>query len=263
MPAFNAEGTIRAAARSILNQTWKNLELPIVDDASEDGTWTVMQEIAARDDRVKIRRNKVNVGPYVSKNLALMEAQGEWITGHDADDWAHPQRLERHIRFATECGNPASICYMIRIQPDGFLGFITKIISFSLDGVARKALVSCLFQRDFLKKNLGFWDSVRFGADSEMIARAEKILGKSFHSFKVVSMICLDHDNSLTNHPEHGVNKSGGISPIRTAYRSSWKKWHRKSPDTDSHLRFPLKDRPYPAPREMVVPLGDVEANMS
>jgi len=264
MPAFNAEGTIRAAARSILNQTWRNLELLIVDDASEDGTWTVLQQLAAADDRVKIRRNKVNVGPYVSKNFALMEAQGEWITGHDADDWAHPQRLERHIHLAIDRRSRASVCYMIRMQPDGFFGNLAKIQSFSLDGVARKASISCLFARKILKEGLGSWDSVRFGADTEMIARAENVLGEEVVPFHDISMICLDHDNSLSNHQDHGIKKVGGLSPIRKAYRDNWKKWHNtKLAPGNAFMPFPLKNRPYSAPAEMVVPLDDVEANVA
>lgn len=264
MPAWNAEGTVRAAANSILNQTWRNLELLIVDDASEDGTWAVLQEIAASDHRVKILRNKVNVGPYVSKNLALMGARGEWITGHDSDDWAHPQRIERHMRLAIERGSQASLSYMIRMQPDGFVGHIGAITSFSLDGVARKASVSCLFDSEFLKNQLGFWDSVRFAADTEMLVRAERMLGRGFCVFDEISMICLDHENSLTNHPECGVSKVAGISPVRAAYRDGWKKWHReKVGPGNAFMPFPLQDRRYPAPAEMLVPLEDAEANIA
>ncbi|MDM7256115.1 MAG: glycosyltransferase family 2 protein [Paracoccus sp. (in: a-proteobacteria)] len=115
MPAWNAENTVGQAARSILNQSWRNLELLIVDDCSTDGTWPVLQQIAAKDDRVKIRRNKVNVGPYVSKNIALTEAKGDYVTGHDADDWAHPQRIEKHLAASSERNIDASLTYMIRM----------------------------------------------------------------------------------------------------------------------------------------------------
>src|SRR5690606_13076944 len=94
MPAFNAERTLKTAASSILQQTWRSLELIIVDDASTDATWRIAQDIAAADSRVTVRRNTTSVGPYVCKNLMLNLVQGEYITCHDADDWAHPQRLE-------------------------------------------------------------------------------------------------------------------------------------------------------------------------
>lgn len=202
MPAWNAEKTVEKAADSILAQSWRNLELLIVDDASTDGTWAVLQGIAARDARVKIIRNKVNVGPYVSKNIALTQARGAWITGHDADDWAHPQRLAQHFGEAQSKGFLASMAYMLRITPTGMFSHLGMISGFSLDGCIRKASISCLFERSALNDQLGYWDTVRFGADSEMIARAEASLGARFGVVSQIAMICQDLETSLTNHLE-------------------------------------------------------------
>lgn len=258
MPAWNAEETVEHAANSILNQTWRNIELIIVDDASQDGTWGVLERIASYDDRVKIIRNKVNVGPYVSKNVALKNASGDYVTGQDADDWAHPQRLENHIKLMKESSQDikASLTYMIRIQPSGFFGHIGKVTGFSFDGVARKASISCLFERKTLQEKLGFWDSVRFGADSEMIARAKKALGDSFAEFESIGMICLDLETSLTNHSEHGVDKVNGISPIRKNYRDSWVSFHNENVGS-YYLSFPQENRKYDAGLEMQVPFSD------
>ena len=264
MPAWNAEKTIRTAVRSILNQTWRNLELLIVDDASSDGTWAELKRLAAGDDRVHILRNKINVGPYVSKNLALMQSKGAYITGHDADDWAHPQRLSNHLaEILKGKGKQASMGGMVRMQPDGRFGFIGMVGGFCLDGVARKASISCIFEREFLTKELGYWDSVRFGADSEMIARAEALLKGRFKVFHQIGMICLDLEGSLTNHAQHGVDRVAGISPIRKRYRDSWKDWHIANlPQESAYLAFPQKERHYPSPPEMVVPNRDIRTNM-
>lgn len=260
MPAWNAESTIMHAARSILNQTWQPLELLIVDDASSDSTWELLKQLAATDNRVKIMRNSINTGPYVAKNIALMHAQGTYVTGHDADDWAHPQRLEKHIEAVTLRGGSlrASLTYMIRMQPDGIFGHIGKVTKFSFDGIARKASISCLFEREFLTKTLGFWDSVRFGADSEMIARTQGLLGEGFESLQQIGMICLDLETSLTNHPDHGVHKTDGVSPIRANYRDSWTLWHKtKMKDANAYLPFPQESRRYDAGEPMVVPYAD------
>jgi len=262
MPAWNSEDTVRHAAQSILNQTWRNLELLIVDDCSTDGTWAVLQQIAANDDRVKIRRNKVNVGPYVSKNIALTMAQGDYVTGHDADDWAHPQRLENHVTAATERNLDASLSYMIRMQAKGLL-HVGVLNDFSLDATARKASISCLFKRSTLFEKLGFWDSVRFGADSEMIARANACLGDRFAILPQISMICLDLETSLTNHPTFGLDKSAGISPIRANYRNSFTSWLDNNAGTGPlFLPFPQESRRYAAAKEMVVSYSDVRENL-
>lgn len=257
MPAWNAEKTVNAAARSILNQTWKNLELLIVDDCSNDGTWLRLQDIAAGDERVKIIRNKVNVGPYVSKNIALMHAKGEWITGHDADDWAHSKRIEQHVSAALAEGLEASVNFMVRIIPSGQIEGFGKLSDFSCDGITRIASISALFSMEVIVKKLGSWDCVRFGADSEIISRAEAILGKRFPKLRQFSMICLSSPGGLTNHSQFGVNPTGqGLSPLRRAYKDNWLEWHRKlEQEGGGYVRFPpTVGRAFPAPAKMVVP---------
>lgn len=69
---------------------------------------------------------------------------------------------------------------MIRMRPTGHFDTVSAINSFSPDGVTRVSSASTLFSRQLLCGHLGCWASVRLGADSEMIARARKFLGKSF-----------------------------------------------------------------------------------
>ena len=258
MPAWNAEATVEKAARSVLDQTWRNLELLIVDDASDDGTWAVLQRLAQGDDRVRIVRNTVNVGPYASKNRALDDARGDWITGHDADDWAHPSRLARHLAEAQAGGEPlqASSTFMIRMRPDGIFDTFCRINDFSPDGVTRKSSISTLFQRDFLVGGLGHWDSVRFGADSEMIARASRLLGRDIPEIRQIGMICLSTEQNLTNHPEHGIRTRAGFSRTRAAYRDAWLDWHAQVED-QAMLRLPIDHHPrrFAAPEVMLVDL--------
>ncbi|EKO3597643.1 glycosyltransferase family 2 protein [Vibrio metschnikovii] len=263
MPAWNSQDTVYYAAKSILNQTWINIELIIVDDCSTDNTSNVLALLEKEDPRVKVIRNKINVGPYVSKNIALNHANGEYITGHDADDWAHPQRIEKHMELIISNNNPrASLTHMVRLKPSGHFGHISKISDFSFDGAARKASISCMFNKKFIKETLGYWDSVRFGADSEMISRAEKLLGDEFKNFQQIGMICLDLDTSLTNHPDHGIrSNNGGLSLSRQTYRDSWREWHDKYLDNNTaYLEFPLKNRKYDAELEMQVSYKDASS---
>lgn len=266
MPVFNSEATVIAAACSILNQTWRNLELLIVDDASNDGTWSKIQEIVARDDRVKIRRNKVNVGPYVSKNIALLEAKGDWITGQDADDWSHPQRLEHHLGAIMKNGNiiRASRTYLIRMEPDGRFDSIDQLSADRLDGVALLSPVSALFKRDFLVDELGSWDCARFGADNELISRAAFRQGKEIHIQEIVSMICLDLDGSLTNNPHFGIGKKYGFGHARRAYHRAWKSWHAESMTVDNlKYEFPPLKRNFTLPELAYVSQEAIKANMT
>ena len=270
MPAWNAEKTLRAAADSILAQSWRNLELLIMDDASEDGTWGVMQEIAARDSRVKIFRNKINVGPYVAKNIAVTMAQGEWITGHDADDWAHPQRLEHHMKEILTSPTPprASVPYMLRFDPDGPLVRFSSINNHSLDGIARLCSIASTFNADFFREHLGSWDCIRFSADSELIERTKALIGDEFRKIETISMFCMDMEGSLTNNAVHGVDRVTGPSQIRVDYRNAFREWHKTLATTPSAARvdFPLRKetgRSFPAPESAKVPISDVRRNFA
>ena len=260
MTTWNAERTVRMAMRSILVQTWRNLELLIIDDCSEDGTWAIIKEIAAQDTRVRIMRNKVNVGPYVSKNIALLRAKGEWITSHDADDWAHPQRLERH--FSNTSGSRASMTNMLRMKEDGCVESFSKIGNYSNDGVGRLSFVSCLFKKEVLDEYLGFWDSVRFGADSEMISRAKAFLGSEFFEIQEIGMLCLDLENSLTNHPENGIKTSIGLSEVRRNYKVQWEKKYTGLNQDSYWIPLLQMNRHYKTTAQHAVDINDIKENL-
>jgi hypothetical protein len=264
MPAYNAEATLRHAAQSILDQTWRNLQLIIVDDCSADATWDIAQQIAAQDSRVLALRNAVNVGPYVSKNLALRLAKGDYITGQDADDWSHPQRLERDIEpiLSSDGLLLAVLSDMVRMSPEGEFSWFSRVGPFSKDGACRVASISLLIDAGYLREVLGGWDSVRFGADSELIARAEKVMGEQFRRMRHIGMFCLDLDTNLTNNPEFGVSKTNGVSPTRKQFKEAFVQWHADLNKDGAKLPFPPIERKFKAPEAMRVPLKHIEENI-
>lgn len=268
MPAWNAEKTISAAARSILNQTWCNLELLIVDDASEDRTWQVLQEISQTDSRVKIRRNQVNSGPYVSKNIALMEAKGEWITGHDSDDWAHPKRIENQVTYNTKNGvnTIGNMIRMLRVRKNGEISNIREASQEHLGGVLQRASISAMFEAAAVKEWLGFWDSVRFSADSEFLARAHLLFPDRIRVQDKFGMICLDHEGSLQNNPVYGISEVHGMSQPRRKYREAFKGWHERYIRHDpkkAYVSFPVTKKRFNIPREAEVPAEDILLNVN
>lgn len=256
MPAYNAASSIGAAAVSILNQSWTNLELLIIDDGSDDGTWEIVKGLAEKDARVRIRRNGCNLGPYICKNMALKEAKGAYVTGQDADDWAHPQRLEKHIAAVLGSGGAikASTTMMLRVSDGGlFENVIAASTPHSPDGIRRRAFISCLFETEAMRQKIGFYDRVKFAADGEMIRRTKKILGSAFQILDQPTMICIDHPNSLTNDPTYGLRTADGISRTRQDYNSASEKWHNCSELEALILPFAPDERPFPIPEEMKV----------
>lgn len=258
MPVFNAEKTLEFAAISILKQSWRNIELLLVDDASTDNSYEIMKSLAAYDDRIKIFRNVVNVGPYVSKNKALLHTSGDFITGHDADDWAHPERIERQVSYLVKYKQSVGVCFMLRMLETGEITFFSKRNAFSPDGILRRASISCIFERKFLFKKLGFWDCVRFGADSEMLARVEIALGHEIFKMPFCSMFCLDLDTSLTNNPVYGIDKVNGISEPRLLYKNSWLSWHKTLNKDDCFLGLGGGRKSFDVPEEGIIPDCDL-----
>lgn len=97
MPAYNAEKYIRQSIESILNQSYKNFEFIIVDDASTDSSLNILKEFRKKDKRIILIRNMRNLGVTKSLNNALKSAHGKYIIRMDADDWAYPERFALQV----------------------------------------------------------------------------------------------------------------------------------------------------------------------
>jgi glycosyltransferase involved in cell wall biosynthesis len=97
MPCYDAERTLPAALDSLLGQTFGDFEILAIEDGSSDGTLGILEEYAARDDRVCVLRNEVNEGVISALNRGVAEARGEFIARMDADDMAAPTRIERQV----------------------------------------------------------------------------------------------------------------------------------------------------------------------
>lgn len=94
VPAYRAEATLRRAVRSALEQTMQDIEVIVVDDASDDRSWDAILELQSLDARVRGIRHKQNRGKPIAMNHAIEWARGRWIAVLDADDWYDRERLD-------------------------------------------------------------------------------------------------------------------------------------------------------------------------
>ena len=97
MGVHNGLPYVAQAVESVLAQDFGDFEFLAIDDGSSDGSRGVLEEAAARDERVRVRVNGENIGLTRSLNWALAEARGELIARMDADDICLPQRLGRQV----------------------------------------------------------------------------------------------------------------------------------------------------------------------
>ena len=84
--SYNSEKTIKSAIRSIQNQKMAEIEILIIDDASTDNSLNIIKELQKDDPRIKIIKNKENMGPLYSKSIGALEASGKYIMQLDSDD---------------------------------------------------------------------------------------------------------------------------------------------------------------------------------
>jgi len=98
-PAYNAEKYIGETIESVLNQTYKNWEMILVDDKSVDHTVQVIENYCNQDKRITLIRAKKNGGPALARNIALQHAQGRYISILDSDDLYMPQKIELQLNF--------------------------------------------------------------------------------------------------------------------------------------------------------------------
>ena len=97
MPAYNAEAYVGEAVSSILDQSWQNFELIIVDDASTDATADVIRSFT--DPRIRLLENNRNLGIAASTNRAIDVCKGEYLALMDDDDISLPDRLKAQLTF--------------------------------------------------------------------------------------------------------------------------------------------------------------------
>lgn len=100
VPAFNVEKYISVCLRSLLLQTYTDVEILVCDDASTDKTWSKMQQF--EDSRLSIFRNSSNLGKNKTSAFLLSKCKGEYVTVHDADDFSSSDRFENQMNFLLE-----------------------------------------------------------------------------------------------------------------------------------------------------------------
>jgi glycosyltransferase involved in cell wall biosynthesis len=98
IPTYNRIELLKRAVTSVLNQTYKNIEIIVVDDCSSDATFDYMTNLSKENEKIKYIRNQKNSGACVSRNKAIKAAQGEFITGLDDDDYFLANRIELFLK---------------------------------------------------------------------------------------------------------------------------------------------------------------------
>ncbi len=222
-PIFNAEDTVEVAIKSILKQTYSNLELLLCNDCSNDRTPEILERLSKEDCRIKILTNEKNLGAYKTRNVGLKASTGEFVMVHDADDWSHPQRIEKHVSALQRdtalvaCGSD-----WVRITPT------FEVTSWRMEANPIKPSYPSFTVRRRVFEVLGDWDEVRISGDAEFIYRVKRHYGEKAVAWIEVGVplaLSLSSKASLTgNSATHVSSTRHGLRRYyHEAYKYRWR----------------------------------------
>lgn len=245
VPVYNGEAVIETALEALIQQTWSNLEIVVVDDCSTDNTISVVRTYTEKDTRIVLRQTKENSGPYIARNIGLEQATGEFVTVNDADDWSHPEKINQQATHLVNHQDVmANTTHQVRMTED---------LTFFRRGQAGKYIFpnmsSLMFRRKPVMKILGYWDAVRFGADGEWKRRLKQAFGAD-------SLVDLEggpyaftrqSESSLTGKKAFGYH--GFFVGARKEYAQG-SEYFREQADS-LYYPHPMQTRPFPVPEPM------------
>jgi glycosyltransferase involved in cell wall biosynthesis len=119
MPVYNGEATIEAATRSVLEQTFSDWSLIVVDDGSTDDSIAQLTSVAGSETRIRVLRQE-HLGLVSALNLGLSQVGGavDYVARMDCDDVMHPVRLDRQVRMLDTHSELTLVSCKVRIEPE-------------------------------------------------------------------------------------------------------------------------------------------------
>ena len=243
VPFFNAERYLEDAVKSALLTQQFPFEIILVDDGSEDGSIDIGRRFETDFSPVSLVTLSQNYGAYVARNVGLERARGDFVAFLDSDDVQSPLRLYRQIVDLRKHPNGVfSLCHGMRWTED----FSRPLTS------ERKIFASLTYPRRLVNQ-IGYFDSVRWGADSEYIARIEAYFGpNSARELNENLYFARYRSGSLTSAETSavfGMKKGvlmGNMSPARRAYKRNYNLWHLSSKPDELKMPFPQTGRMFP-----------------
>lgn len=243
IPVFNAEKTIRKSVTSVLEQSFDDYELILINDGSKDNSRTIMESLRNSDTRHRIRLlDQDNGGAGNARNIGISYATGEYVAFLDADDYWDKTFLEETKRIIEEKVSDLVFIDIVRENEDGeFLRFEKMSSNSGLDKelIIRKQLTGCIpwggvrkiVKHSLLTENGIVYDtSVKVG--EECLYSYKALYYASSFSFQSKALYhYVDHENSLTSNDTVGnsigvyelIHNSLERSDIHSKYESTVK----------------------------------------
>lgn len=206
IPSYNAEKFVEQAVRSIMEQTYWNLEIICINDYSKDSTGSILQKLAKEDSRIIYVENEENLKLPKTLNKGIALAKGEYIARMDADDIALPERIERQVSFLLESPDIDIVgTNVFTIDESGyFLNYTSNMVRTSQEIAKKIAWKTCLLHPTVLAKSSffrdlhGFDESLLYAEDYDLWIRAT-LDGKKIANIPDVLLKYRVHKNQMSD----------------------------------------------------------------
>jgi len=229
MPAYNCEMYIAESIKSILTQTYRNWELLVLDDCSNDNTLQIIQELSQQDSRIKVLSNSKNMGVSATRNKGIGVASGEWIAFLDSDDIWRQDKLEKQIELSNRQSANFIFTGSSYINSDGkaYKGVfevpdkitykklrVHNVISCSSVLIKKKYFESVQMENDDIHEDYAVWLKIlksgvtAYGINEPLLIYRISKNSKSGNKFKTIKMT-------------YGVFRFIGLNPIMSLYFTS------------------------------------------
>lgn len=246
MTAHKPGPELLTAIRSLVDQSWRDWELLLIDDASGPDHDEVLRQAVELDERVTLYTQSANGGTYRARNSALAKAKGEFTAGLDSDDWAHPRWLET-LAAPLLADDAAVMAASLGIRATADLHLFTG----PAQGLAKLFSTPILFRTRPVREKLGYYDVTRKGADTEFRLRLQKTFGsRRWIRLDAKHTVIRQSPTSLSG----GEVGEGWMHPLRFAYEAGFHHWHRdiQAKRAKPYLPDATTQRPFPAPAPLL-----------
>jgi len=243
MTAHNVADYIEEAVTSVLRQSWPNLELIVVDDASTDATWAILQRLQKTVGNLRCRRLNTNLGTYFAKNHALQLARGAFIFFQDGDDICHPERIRLSMQPLLQPGVVAVQGAYSRVRfPSGQVMPVNGLVS-------KRGLITLGLRREVFDQ-IGYFNCTSKASDEEFFCRLQAWVAAKGGEIRALDLplyySCLREGSlfadMLTATPQQDDGITQQPSASRTAYVEAFTRQHRVLgvEGFKSFFRFPV-----------------------
>lgn len=215
IPTYNRSSLIKRAAQSVLAQTYKDIELIIVDDGSTDDTAEVVASL--NDFRVRYVYQK-NSGACVARNNGVDHASGEYIAFHDSDDIWHADKLEKQIAVLLEKKADVVFCRMNKVREGKVVGTVSD---FFKNGFLKKSDLPFSIGTQTLLGKSGIFKKYKFDPEMPRFQEFETLVRIQKDS----SIYCMDE--SLVDY----ILQGDSISMNPKKFVQAWNLMLAKHPD--------------------------------